>query len=203
MDLNPVFTSLSSFSHSPNSPTHAPTLFNLSGVRLVHGWLADPQSRAYSVLERVKDYDAATTLIVGCDAVMGGQLVESVGGGGNEDGGEGEGGKERSAEERQMIEDGKYLHLNLGTPSNACFSAAFLVRDFLESNPTQLTYHGLESLFSNMHARELVCLFRNSHLGVLYKRVDEQGQESLWTLVTDANFANEGAIAWEVCIIVS
>ena len=119
MDLNPVFTSLSSFSHSPNSPTHAPTLFNLSGVRLVHGWLADPQSRAYSVLERVKDYDAATTLIVGCDAVMGGQLVESVGGGGNEDGGGGEGGEERSAEERQMIEDGEYLHLNLGTPSNA------------------------------------------------------------------------------------
>ncbi|KAF8606498.1 hypothetical protein BDV93DRAFT_520791 [Ceratobasidium sp. AG-I] len=179
MDLNPVFTSLSNFSHSPNSPTHAPTLFNLSRVRLVHGWLADPQARAYSVLEKVKDYDAATTLIVGCDAVMGGQLVESVGGGGNENGGEGEGGNERSAEERQMIQD------------------AFLVRDFLDSNPTQLTYHGLESLFSDMHARELVCLFRNSHLGVLYKRVDEQGQESLWTLVTDANFANEGEIAWE------
>jgi hypothetical protein len=75
---------------------------------------------------------------------------------------------------------------------------AFIVRDFLEANPTQLTYHGLESLFSDMHARELVCLFRNSHLGVLYKRVNEQGQESLWTLVTDANFANEGTIAWEV-----
>jgi hypothetical protein len=70
----------------------------------------------------------------------------------------------------------------------------------LEANPTQLTYHGLESLFSAMHARELVCLFRNSHLGVLYKRVDENGHESLWTLVTDANFANEGAIAWEVRI---
>lgn len=112
MDLNPVFTSLSSFSHSPSSPTHAPTLFNLSRVRLVHGWLADPQARAYSVLERVKDYDAATTLIVGCDAVMGGQMVESVGGGGNGGVGEGETREgeaaERSAEERQMIEDGKY-----------------------------------------------------------------------------------------------
>ncbi|KAG8737414.1 hypothetical protein FRC10_008193 [Ceratobasidium sp. 414] len=190
MDLNPVFTSLSSFSQSSHSPTHPTTLFNLSRVRLVHGWLADPQAeRTYQALDKVRDYDTATTLIASCDAVMGGAMVESVGGSGDgggrgdetnvRDGEDGGGGGTKTAEERQMIED------------------AFLVRDFLEANPTQLTYHGLESLFSGMHPRELVCLFRNSHLGVLYKRVDERGHESLWTLVTDANFANEGAIAWE------
>ncbi|KAG8781519.1 hypothetical protein FRC12_021830 [Ceratobasidium sp. 428] len=185
MDLNPVFTSLTSFSQSLHSPTHPTTLFNLSRIRLVHGWLADPQAEhIYKVLDKVRDYDTATTLIASCDAFMGGAMVESVGGSGSGvnggDGSENEGGSgPKSAEEKQMIQD------------------AFLVRDFLETNPTQLTYHGLESLFSDMHARELVCLFRNSHLGVLYKRVDEHGQESLWTLVTDANFANEGAIAWE------
>ncbi|KAG8717663.1 hypothetical protein FRC08_006983 [Ceratobasidium sp. 394] len=181
MDLNPVFTSLSSFSQSAHSPTHPTTLFNLSRIRLVHGWLADPQAeRTYQALDKVRDYDAATTLIASCDAVMGGAMVESVGGsGGGGDETNGHGGGAKTPEERQMIED------------------AFLVRDFLETNPTQLTYHGLELLFSDMHARELVCLFRNSHLSVLYKRIDERGQESLWTLVTDANFANEGAIAWE------
>ncbi|EUC56997.1 choline/carnitine O-acyltransferase [Rhizoctonia solani AG-3 Rhs1AP] len=179
MDLNPVFTELSAFSASPSSTTHAPTLFNLSRVRLVHGWLADPQSPAYAALEKVKDYDAATNLIVSCDSLMGGRMVESIGEGGNGDVPKSDTDGTTSDEHRRMIEE------------------AFLVRDFLESNPTQLTYHGLESLFTAMHARELVCLFRNSHLGVLYKRVDENGHESLWTLVTDANFANEGAIAWE------
>ncbi|KAF8699128.1 Choline/Carnitine o-acyltransferase, partial [Rhizoctonia solani] len=181
MDLNPVFTNLSAFSISPSSTTHAPTLFNLSRVRLVHGWLVDPQSASYAALDKVRDYDAAVNLIVSCDSLMGGKMVESVGG---TAAGTGESAKtdvdaQTNDEHRRMIEE------------------AFLVRDFLEANPTQLTYHGLESLFSAMHARELVCLFRNSHLGVLYKRVDENGHESLWTLVTDANFANEGAIAWE------
>ena len=79
MDLNPVFTDLSAFSTSPASTTHAPTLFDLSRVRLVHGWLADPQSPAYTALEKVKDYDAATNLIVSCDSLMGGKMVESEG----------------------------------------------------------------------------------------------------------------------------
>ncbi|CAE6414425.1 unnamed protein product [Rhizoctonia solani] len=179
MDLNPVFTDLSAFSTSPASTTHAPTLFDLSRVRLVHGWLADPQSPAYAALEKVRDYDTATTLIVSCDSLMGGKMVESVGESGSGEAPKPDVDGTTSDEHRRMIEE------------------AFLVRDFLEANPTQLTYLGLESLFSAMHARELVCLFRNSHLGVLYKRVDENGHESLWTLVTDANFANEGAIAWE------
>lgn len=169
----------------------------------MHGWLADPQAeRTYKALEKVRDYDAATTLIVGCDAVMGGAMVESVGADGSGGaGGNGSGGAEagpKSPEEREMIENGTPNLVVLGIKTHPWSLLAFIVRDFLEANPTQLTYHGLESLFSDMHARELVCLFRNSHLGVLYKRIDGQGQESLWTLVTDANFANEGAIAWEV-----
>ncbi|CAE6408771.1 unnamed protein product [Rhizoctonia solani] len=179
MDLNPVFTNLSAFSISSSSTTHAPTLFELSRVRLVHGWLVDPQSPAYAALDKVRDYDAAVNLIVSCDSLMGGRMVESIGGSGAGESAKPDVNETASDEHRRMIEE------------------AFIVRDFLEANPTQLTYHGLESLFSAMHTRELVCLFRNSHLGVLYKRVDENGHESLWTLVTDANFANESAIAWE------
>ena len=78
MDLNPVFTNLSTFSTSPSSTTHAPTLFDLSRVRLVHGWLADPQSPAYPALDKVRDYDAAVNLIVSCDSLMGGRMVESA-----------------------------------------------------------------------------------------------------------------------------
>ncbi|KAG8713284.1 hypothetical protein FRC11_012693, partial [Ceratobasidium sp. 423] len=78
MDLNPVFTNLSAFSTSPSSATHAPTLFDLSRVRLVHGWLADPQSPTYAALEKVRDYDAATNLIVSCDSLLGGRMVESI-----------------------------------------------------------------------------------------------------------------------------
>jgi hypothetical protein len=113
MDLNPVFTSLTDFSHSINSPTYPTTLFNLSRIRLVHGWLADPQAeRTYKALDKVRDYDAATTLIVGCDAVMGGAMVESVGAGGSGGVGEVEAGNgdaeggAKSPEEREMIENG-------------------------------------------------------------------------------------------------
>lgn len=105
MDLNPVFTSLSEFSTSPSSSTHAPTLFELSRVRLVHGWLADPQAPSFAALEKVNDYDAATNLIVNCDAIMGGGMVESIGG----TGAAGDAGLQeaKSEEERRMIQEGE------------------------------------------------------------------------------------------------
>jgi hypothetical protein len=108
MDLNPIFTSLSSFATSPSSSTHATTLFELSRVRLVHGWLVDPQAPSYAALEKVRNYDAATNLIVNCDAIMGGRMVESVGG--VEAASSSEPSGTKSEEDRQMIEEGGQSH---------------------------------------------------------------------------------------------
>jgi hypothetical protein len=46
---------------------------------------------------------------------------------------------------------------------------AIYVRTFLDNTSSQLTYHGLFELASNIKPGQLVALFRNSHLSVLYK----------------------------------
>jgi len=73
---------------------------------------------------------------------------------------------------------------------------ALLIQQFLEMNSTQLTYHGLFTLFTSLD-EGLYPFFRNSHLSVLYKYHSPDGSPSLWTLVTDSNFAKEPAVVWE------
>jgi ubiquitin carboxyl-terminal hydrolase MINDY-1/2 len=55
MDLNPLFTGISSF--RPATDGGELKLFELCKVSLVHGWLADPSAPEYSVLARAEDYD--------------------------------------------------------------------------------------------------------------------------------------------------
>lgn len=77
---------------------------------------------------------------------------------------------------------------------------AYIIRHFLENNSTQLTYHGLFSLCALDPG--LYAFIRNSHLSVLYVRHGlDKGPDgdgpSLWTLVTDSNFATEPNVVWE------
>lgn len=70
-----------------------------------------------------------------------------------------------------------------------------VVRRFLDSTWSQLTYHGLFNLASLLEPGALVALFRSSHLSVLYK---PEGEESaLYTLVTDHVFLQEPSVVWE------
>lgn len=55
MDLNPLFTGISSF--RPAGDGGELKLFELCNVELVHGWLADPADPGYPVLARAEDYD--------------------------------------------------------------------------------------------------------------------------------------------------
>ena len=55
MDLNPLFTGISSF--RPAGLGGELKLFELCNVALVHGWLADPSTPEYPVLARAEDYD--------------------------------------------------------------------------------------------------------------------------------------------------
>ena len=76
---------------------------------------------------------------------------------------------------------------------------ALIVRNFLDSTSSQLTYHGLFHLASTLEPHSLSALFRNSHLSVLYKAPPEPGAEggALYTLVTDQVFFNEPSVVWE------
>jgi hypothetical protein len=73
MDLNPLFTTPTSF--RPAGDGGELKLFDEAGIRLVHGWLADPESPEAVVLSNTQDYDSAVNLIADADHITKGQLV--------------------------------------------------------------------------------------------------------------------------------
>lgn len=74
------------------------------------------------------------------------------------------------------------------------FLAAYIIRNFLENNSSQLTYSGLFTLSNSLNPG-LYAFFRNSHLSVLLKHYS--AEHPLYTLVTDSTFAREEAVVWE------
>lgn len=52
-------------------------LFELAGIKLVHGWLVDPDSQEYKALSQTEDYDTSLDAVVAADILTSGQLVES------------------------------------------------------------------------------------------------------------------------------
>ena len=75
-------------------------------------------------------------------------------------------------------------------------TAALVIRSFLDSTSSQLTYYGLFALASTLQPGALVALFRNSHLSVLYKS-PQPDDSALYTLATDQVFLREPSIVWE------
>lgn len=70
-----------------------------------------------------------------------------------------------------------------------------VVRRFLDTTQSQLTYHGLFNLATTIPPGSLVALYRNLHLSVLHKPEGED--TSLYSLVTDHVFLNESSVVWE------
>ncbi|KIO34702.1 hypothetical protein M407DRAFT_240519 [Tulasnella calospora MUT 4182] len=170
MDINSVWTSSSSFKQLGEGGELK--LFHLCGVELVHGWLADPSSQEYEALIKVEDYDGALNKVVAADTLTHGRLVES---------------DQPSQPQHQPT-------LDLTEEQQALVKDALLIREFLQSNSSQLTYFGLFHLTSTL-SPGLYAFFRNSHLSVLYKT--DLPDHPLFTLVTDSVFTREPAVCWE------
>jgi len=68
-----------------------------------------------------------------------------------------------------------------------------ICKNFIESNATQLSYHGLTSIPEILSVGEPVAFFRNNHFLTLIKTPDN----NMYTLVTDQGFVNEKKIVWE------
>ncbi|KAJ8340471.1 hypothetical protein SKAU_G00351040 [Synaphobranchus kaupii] len=68
----------------------------------------------------------------------------------------------------------------------------YVAEQFLNSTATQLTYHGLCELTSNVQEGELCVFFRNNHFSTMTKF---KGQ--LYLLVTDQGFLTEEKVVWE------
>jgi ubiquitin carboxyl-terminal hydrolase MINDY-1/2 len=198
MDVNPKFT---------NGPTGVEftkelTTFDLLNVKMVHGWLLDPQSQELAVLVKDKSYN---------------QVVESV-----------IHGTEASSELRTLEEQLKKLEncddnemIDIGVPADDAeeekreakrqsvgsirkeFEAkqeelskratvGELLNSFLEHSGHQLTQYGLSILYEHLEENELCCFFRNNHFNTLTKH-----RGLLYLLVTDLGYANVPNVVWE------
>ncbi|KAG6865395.1 hypothetical protein C0991_002976, partial [Blastosporella zonata] len=171
LDLNPLFTSPTAFRAATETAGGELKLFSQVGIDLVHGWLVDPDSpeaRAMRV-EQAEDYDTAVGFIAEADHIAGGLLVPADGDVVNAP-------KRRqedwSDEEHRKMNNGEYVWTGYWLRSLTS-TPALIIRHFLESTQSQLTYHGLFHLASTLPAGSLVALFRSSHLSVLYKSGDE------------------------------
>ncbi len=71
MDLNPLFTGISSF--RPAGEGGELKLFDLAAIQLVHGWLVDPDSQEFGALSKTEDYDTSLDAMVAADAAATGQ----------------------------------------------------------------------------------------------------------------------------------
>lgn len=102
MDLNPLFTDATSF--RPAGDGGALKLFEQAGIKLVHGWLVDPDSYESKAVAKFEDYDSAVNLIADADHMTKGQLVTSgdcIGAGPSDSA------DHYTDPERQKIEDGR------------------------------------------------------------------------------------------------
>jgi ubiquitin carboxyl-terminal hydrolase MINDY-1/2 len=77
MDLNPLFTSYTAFrpGGSGSSAGGELQLFEQAGIKLVHGWLVDPESPEHSAVTKTEDYDTSVNLVVDADYLTKGKLV--------------------------------------------------------------------------------------------------------------------------------
>jgi len=175
LDLNPLFTGASTF--RPTGEGAALELFKQAHIQLVHGWLCDPDSHEYNSLLQTQDYDSSMDLIVEADSLTNGQLVAA------------------SEWPGEQIATQPIANTKLSPEEQAKVENAIAVRRFLDTTQSQLTYYGLFHLSSTLKPGDLVALFRNSHLGVLYKPYGEES--GLYTLVTDHTFTREESVVWE------
>ncbi|CAL1715859.1 unnamed protein product [Somion occarium] len=187
MDLNPVFTDATRF--RPAGAGGELKLFEQAGIKLLHGWLVDPDSPEYAVVSKTKDYDHSVNLIVEADHISKGRLVVA----------EDDHGPGPSSSSNQAGPSGASsitAHPNLTDDERKKVEDAIVIQHFLDRTQSQLTYYGLFNLASTLSPGSLVALFRNSHLSVLYKSPNPD-DSALYSLVTDHVFLHEPSVVWE------
>jgi ubiquitin carboxyl-terminal hydrolase MINDY-1/2 len=109
-------------------------------------------------------------------------------------------------EDAQTIQFGEEeLEIKLGrgglTPSEQqLWEDIVSIRRFFGTYPTQLTPYGLDIVSESLFPGAFAIMFRNDHFSTVYKH-PETGQ--LYTLVTDAGYADKDEVIWESLVDVS
>lgn len=169
LDVNVKFQKVQDFEF-----TQDVTFFDMVGINLYHGWLADPQSPAYEVVKNYS-YNQALEIIT-----LYQQMTQT------------ENSSKTSNESDSPVE--KQNEIQNSEEKDRIMKEGIILKDWLLLDTAhQLTYHGIIELTRNMKNGELAVFFRNNHFSTLYKK-----GEYLYLLVTDQGFLNESNVVWEV-----
>jgi ubiquitin carboxyl-terminal hydrolase MINDY-1/2 len=94
----------------------------------------------------------------------------------------------------------KLTHQGLSASEENMWQDINSIKNFLRTFPTQLTPTGLEAVQASIQAGSFAIMFRNDHFSTIYKH-PESGM--LFTLITDAGYADRDEIIWESLVDIS
>eukprot|EP01138_Halocafeteria_seosinensis_P003193 gb/GECG01003267.1/.p1 GENE.gb/GECG01003267.1/~~gb/GECG01003267.1/.p1 ORF type:complete len:551 (+),score=89.90 gb/GECG01003267.1/:1-1653(+) len=198
VDVNVSFTDPQAFEY-----TRELTPFDLTGIRLFHGWLIDPEDKeAQSVINGSSYNTLVQTLVDSSSPVKKRNPNSSQQGGRIKDYVESEVSEiiertlrrvgETFGEVNEVTVKGEQNQEDHTLDPSSAYRVS-VIRRFLDETATQLTYHGIMKLFETMEERELGILFRNNHFSVIFKY-----SGYLFLLVTDEGYRDEPEVVWEV-----
>ncbi|ETV93109.1 hypothetical protein, variant [Aphanomyces invadans] len=166
LDVNVQFHDICAFEY-----TNACAIFDLLDMRLVHGWVVDPQDTvAYSLLAH-KSYNQVVDQLIDYHSMCAAPKEQTL---------------PTLMKERSLSMDDAALKLNQIAANGPVIDA------FLADSATQLTYVGLIRLHEHMKERELAVFFRNNHFATIFKM-----EGALYLLVTDTGYFDEPHVIWE------
>jgi len=173
-------------------------VFDLFGIEMTHGWLVDPQATETMAAMKGKSYNQLMEKLIESKTAQTPQRkaaapeCEAAGGeAGAAPEGESEAGGPAMEEAAAPEEDEDYDEM-VRTHSELLREGE-LIEAFTNENPSQLTYHGITELHSQLQDGQSVVFFRNNHYSVLHKTGGR-----LYNLVTDEGYAREADIVWEL-----
>lgn len=199
MDVNPKFT------HGVEGMefTTELTTFDLLNVKLVHGWLLDPESNELAQLINGKTYNELIEIVIhGSEAAVKLKTLEEqilklkdcpddvwvevgVPADETEDG-------DASKTTRQSVGHFREHFRREQEELSKMAQKGSLIQNFLDTSCHQLTQHGLYALHEHLAENEMCILFRNNHFGTLTRH-----EGALYLLVTDLGYANVPNVVWE------
>ncbi|RHZ28884.1 hypothetical protein DYB26_009285 [Aphanomyces astaci] len=141
LDVNVQFHDIGAFEY-----TNACAIFDLLDMRLVHGWVVDPQdTAAYSLLAH-KSYNQIVDRLIDYHSIE--SKAQSI---------------PILMKERSLSMDDAALKVDQITTEGPVIDA------FLADSASQLTYVGLIQLHEDLKERELAVFFRNNHFSTIFK----------------------------------
>ena len=142
-------------------------LFDLMGVSLYHGWLADPEQRETHQVVSQTNYNQLVSMAIG-EA-----QAETQDGDSSEYQAKGESPPlpRHSPTPLPLPCHSPHWHIIWSYPLHGWSRPLVMVaRGFLESTAAQMTHHGLSVLVATVREGDYVVVFRNNHFCMCHKR---------------------------------